>query len=89
MTITLLFFANGRLVLRRNMGATNLYDKILDKFSEEELNRYPIEEDNGYETVITDQEFIEKVWYVCVEYGYISTDHDIMGKFVGTLHIVP
>ena len=89
MTITILFFANEKLVLRRNMCATNLYDKILDEFSEEELKKNKVSFDDDEKAVITDQKFIQKVWYACVEHGYISTDYDIMGKFVDTLHIVP
>jgi hypothetical protein len=37
MTIAILFFINEELVFRRNVCATNLYDKILEEFSEEEL----------------------------------------------------
>jgi hypothetical protein len=37
---------------------------------------------------INNQEFVEKVWYACVKHGYISTDYDVLGKFVDTLHIV-
>jgi hypothetical protein len=54
-------------------------DKILDEMTEEELERngFPFYEDDK---TVTNQEFIEKAWYACVEHGYISTDYDVLGK---------
>jgi hypothetical protein len=64
-----------------------LGDKILDKLTDEELerNRFPVYDDDK---IVTNQEFAEKVWYACVKHGYIFTDYDVLGKFVDTLHIV-
>ena len=85
MTIYILFFAKEKLVLRLNMCRSSLGDKILDEVTDEELER------NGfpfYVKIVTNQEFVEKLWYACVKHGYISTDLDVLGKFVDTLHIV-
>jgi hypothetical protein len=38
--------------------------------------------------IVTNPEFVEKVWYACVKHEYISTDFDVLGRFVDTLHIV-
>jgi hypothetical protein len=46
------------------------------------------ETDFRFMKTINNQEFVEKVWYACVKHGYISTDYDVLGKFVDTLHIV-
>jgi hypothetical protein len=89
MTITILFFINEELVFRRNVCATDLYDKILDGFSEQELKRHgvPFREDDD-DAIITDGDFIEMVWYACVDHGYISEDRVTVGQSVDTMHIV-
>ena len=79
MTIAILFFINEELVFRRNVCATNLYDKILEEFSEEELIRHGVPYYEDDKVIITDQDFIEKVWYACVEHAYISEDRVTMG----------
>ena len=89
MTIAILFFINEELVFRRNVCATNLYDKILEEFSEEELIRHGVPYYEDDKVIITDQDFIEKVWYACVEHGYISEDRVTMGQSVNALHIIP
>jgi hypothetical protein len=89
MTIAILFFINEELVFRRNVCATNLYDKILEEFYEEELIRYGVPYYEDDKAIITDQDFIEKVWYACVERGYISEDRVTMGQSVNALHIIP
>ena len=68
MTIAILFFINEELVFRRNVCATSLYDKILEEFSEEELIRHGVPYYEDDKAIITDQDFIEKVWYACVEH---------------------
>ena len=84
--LAILFFAKKKLVLRLNMCFSSFDDKILDEITEEELERngFPFYEDDK---TVTNQEFIEKAWYACVEHGYISTDYDILGSVV-TLQII-
>ena len=65
----------------------SLGDKLLDEVTDEELER------NGFPfyadvKIVTNQAFVEKVWYACVKHRYISTDFDRLGRFVDTLHIV-
>ena len=88
MTITILIFINEELVFRRNVRATDLYDKILGGFSEQELKRHgvPFHEDD--DAIITDGDFIEMVWYACVNHRYISEDRVTVGQSVDTMHIV-
>ena len=74
-------------MLRLNICRSSFDDKILDEVTDEELER------NGFtfyedDKTVTNQELIEKIWYACVEHGYISADYDVMGKFVDTLQIV-
>jgi hypothetical protein len=87
MTIDILLFAKEKLVLRLDMCRSSLGDKILDEVTDEELerNRFPFYDDVK---IVTNQEFVEKLWYAYVKHGYISTDFDVLGKFVDTLHIV-
>jgi hypothetical protein len=87
MTIAVLFFAKEKLVARLNMCLSSLGEKLLDELTDEELERngFPFYDDVK---IVTNQEFVEKVWYACVKHGYISTDFDVLGKFVDTLHIV-
>ena len=75
-------------MFRRNVCATDLYDKILGGFSEQELKRNgaPFHEDD--DAIITDGDFIEMVWYACVDHGYISEDRVTVGQSVDTIHIV-
>ena len=87
MTIRILFYAKEKLVVRLNMCLSSLGDKLLDEVTDEELER------NGFPfyadvKIVTNQAFVEKVWYACVKQGYISTDFDLLGRFVDTLHIV-
>ena len=87
MTIRILFYAKEKLVVRLNMCLSSLGDKLLDEVTDEELER------NGFPfyadvKIVTNQAFVEKVWYACVKHGYISTDFDLLGRFVDTLHIV-
>ena len=74
-------------MVRLNMCLSSLGDKLLDEVTDEELER------NGFPfyadvKIVTNQEFVEKVWYPCVKHGYISRDFDVLGRFVDTLHIV-
>ena len=62
MTIDLLFIANNKLVARVNMCASNFGNKILDTFTEEELEKFtPIPKgDNTEDETFTCKEFIER-----------------------------
>lgn len=70
-----------------NMCRSSFDVKILDEVTEEELetNGFPFYEDDK---TVTNQEFIENIWYTSVKHRYISTDYNIMGKFVGKMQIV-
>ena len=90
MTIDLVFLANNKVVARVNMCASNFGNKILDTFTEEELETIaPVSQsDETADETYTCTEFIERVWDACVRYGYISNDYDVLGKFLDRLKIV-
>ena len=89
MTIDILFIAKNKLVLRVNMCFSNFGRKILDEIPKEEKEKWIFEyDDNDIEKTFTDQKFIEKVWYACVQHGYISEGYDVMGKLLDTMKIV-
>ena len=92
MTIDLVFLADNKVVARVNMTASSFGSKILDTFTEEELETIapvPQSDETADETyTCTCTEFIERVWDAFVRYGYISNDYDVMGKFLDTLKIV-
>ena len=91
MTIDLLFIANNKLVARVNMCASSFESKILDRITEEELEKCTSilkVDDTGVET-FTCRECIEKVWDACVRHGYISQHFKLLGKFLDTLKIEP
>ena len=88
MTIEILFKANDELVLRVNMSFPNFLCKILDEPPEDEREKWTpefIDRDN--DKTFTDKEFIERVWYGCLRHGYISENHDIMGKFLDKMEV--
>ncbi len=77
--------AENQLVLRINMSFSNFENKILDGLSDtEKENWVPIFDDDK---MFTNIEFIGKVWYACVSYGYISEDYNIMGKFLDQMKV--
>ena len=76
-------------MLRVNMCFSNFGRKILDEIPKEEQEKWIFEyDDNDIEKTFTDRKFIEKVWYACVQHGYISGRYDVMGKLVDTMRIV-
>ena len=77
-------------MLRVNMCLSNFGRKILDEIPKEEQEKWIFEyDDNDSEKkTLTDQKFIEKVWYACVRHGCISEDYDVMGKLLDTMRIV-
>ena len=90
MTIDLVFLADNKVAARVNMCASSFGSKILDTFTEEELEEKftPVpKSDEAEDETFTCKEFIERVWDACVRYGYISHDYDVMGKFFDTLKI--
>ena len=85
MTIDLSFFHEERLVVCVNMTASNFYDKVCAEISDEELefgDMVIIEDEKTGEEIFTDKMVIKKIWDGCLEYGYISRDHDILGLWV-------
>ena len=79
MTIDILFMTDKQLVLRINMSFSNFENKILDGLSDTEK-----EVDDK---MFTNIEFIGKVWYVCVSYGYMFEDYNAIGKFLDQLKV--
>ena len=92
MTIDLVFIADNKVVARVNMTASSFGNKILDTFTDEELETIAPDpkrdDDETADETYTCTKFIERVWDACVRYGYISNDYDVMGKFLDTLKIV-
>ena len=85
MTIDVVFMAKNKVVFRVNMCYSNFASKILD---EQPIKERWIPGFDGDDQTFTDQEFMEKVWYACVQHGYISEDYDIMGKLINTMKIM-
>ena len=88
MTIDILFKTDDELVLRVNMSFPSFLCKILDELPEDEREKWTpefIDRDN--DKTFTDKEFIERVWYGCLRHGYISENHDIMGKFLDKMEV--
>ncbi len=80
MTIDILFMAENQLVLRINMSFSNFENKILDVLSDIEKEKWvPIFDDDK---MLTNIEFIGKVWHACVSYGY-----NVMGKFLDQMKV--
>ncbi len=85
MTIDLSFFHEEKLVVCVNMTASNFYDKVCAEISDEELefgDMVIIEDEKTGEEIFTDKMVIKKIWDGCLEHGYISRDHDILGLWV-------
>ena len=90
MTIDLSFFHEEKLVVCVNMTASNFYAKVCAEISDEELESGDMviiedektgDEKTG-EEIFMDKMVIKKIWDGCLEYGYISRDHDILGLWV-------
>ena len=65
MTIDVVFMAMNKVVLRITIGVTNFYCKIIRELTTEEL-------EVSLRKTHTDKKLIQKVWCICVHYGYIS-----------------
>ena len=65
MKIDVVFMAMNKVVLRITMGVTNFYSKIIRELTTEEL-------EVSLRKTHTDKKLIQKVWCICVHYGYIS-----------------
>ena len=66
----------NEVVLRITKGVTNFYCKIIRELIMEELKKW-IPSFSGSEKTYTDKDFIEKVWRICVHYGYILENYDV------------
>ncbi len=82
MTIDLNFFSSGRIVLRVNMCASNFYSKLCAEISDEEMDAVITEDEETGDEIFTDEVFVRKIWNACLDHGYISRDHDILGLWV-------
>ena len=70
MTIDVVFMAKNKVLLRITMGVTNFYCKIIRELTTEEL-------EISLRETHTDKKLIQKVWCICVHYGYISENYDV------------
>ena len=70
MTIDVVFMTMNKVVLRITMGVTNFYCKIIRELMTEEL-------EVSLRETHTDKKLIQKVWCICVHYGYISENYDV------------
>ena len=70
MTIDVVFMTKNKVVLRITMGVTNFYCKIIREFTREDL-------EVSLPETHTDKKLIQKVWCICVHYGYISGNYDV------------
>ena len=70
MTIDVVFMAMNKVVLRITIGVTNFYCKIIRELTTEEL-------EVSLRKTHTDKKLIQKVWCICVHYGYISENYDV------------
>ena len=76
MTIDVVFMTKNKVVLRITMGVTDFYCKNICELTTEELKKW-IPSFSGSEKTYTDKVFIEKVWRICVHYGYILGNYDV------------
>ena len=58
-------------MLRITMGNTNFYCKLICEQTTEELGA-------SLQKTQTDKKLVQKVWCICVHYGYISKNYDVM-----------
>ena len=58
------------------MGVTDFCCKIIRELTTEELKKW-IPSFSSSEKTYTDKEFIEKVWRICIHYGYILENYDV------------
>ncbi len=82
MTIDLIFFHKGLIVLSVNMCASSFYDKLCAKITDEELDVVITKDEETGDEIFTNRTFIKKIWDACLEHGYISRNYDIMGSWV-------
>ena len=71
MTIDVMFMVKNKVELRITMGVTDFYCKIIQELTTKEL-KVSLRETH------TDNKLIQKVWCICVQYGYISENYDVM-----------
>ena len=71
MTIIVVFMTKNEVVLRITIDVTDFYCKITRELTMAELKKW-IPSLSG-----TDKKFIEKVWRICVHYGYILENYDV------------
>ena len=76
MTIDVVFMTKNEVVLCITMGVASFYCKSIRELTTEELKKW-IPSVSGNEKTYTDKEFIEKVWRICVHYGYILENYDV------------
>ena len=76
MTIDVVFITKNEVLLRITMDVTSFYCKIIREMTTEELKKW-ISSFSGSEKTYTDKKFIEKVWRICVHYGYILENYDV------------
>ncbi len=87
MTVDLNFYHEGKLVVRVNMCAVNLYDYVCEEITDDEMNTVITEDEETGDEIFTDKAVIKKIWAGCLKYGYISQDHDILGLWVDKIVI--
>ena len=88
MTIDILFFEDGKPILRVNIGCSNLYCHIISELNHEEIEKWIPNFNASEDMAFTDPEFIKRVWNLCVQHNYIANDYDILGNFVDKMSFV-
>ena len=87
MTLDIVFMQYNKPVIRINMSCNSLYSKILSDLSDEDFEKWLPGFDATEDMTITDKEFIVKIWYSCIDYGYISRDYDMLSNFLDKMKI--
>lgn len=83
----ILFFSNGKFVLQVQMCMYN-FNNIFDLFTDDQKADWFLGSEFGYEFKwLTNKELVQKVWFSCVEQGYIQDCYETMGCFVDSMKI--
>ena len=85
MTHDILFVQNSKPVVRIIMTSSSLYGKIFDNLTNEEFSQSLWDFYASEDKTVTDKRFIKKV---CIMYGYIYKDYDILGNFADMVRII-
>ena len=88
MTIDILFLEDNKLVLRVNMGSSNLYCHIISELTNEEIEKWIPNFRASEDMTFTDLEFVKRAWNLSVQHEYISNDYDILGNFFDKMSFI-